>query len=138
MKKFFPVLFLFLLLTNFSSINAQAIHASSDPKIVVEKFLDMYFKGEWFEAAKTCGTEDCSTQIEIMMRKMAMDDVTDESGKCKISVDSVKIDANQTNGRVFFTKVCTGNSKPVINHVDVIKIENKWYVEYIFKRDKYF
>jgi hypothetical protein len=138
MKKFFLLLFLFLLLTNYSSLNAQSSFASTDPKVVVEKFLDMYFKGEWFEAAKTCGTEDCSTQIEIMMRKMAMDDVTDESGKCKFTIDSVKIDIGQKTGRVFFTKICTGNNKPVINQVEVVKQENEWFVEYLFKRDRYF
>lgn len=138
MKRFFPILVLFLLLSNYSNLFCQANYASSDPKAVVEKFLDLYFKGEWFEAARSCGTENCSVQIEIMMRKMAMDDVTDESGKCKFTVDSVKIDTKPTTGKVYFTKICTGNDKPVINHVDVIKLEDKWYVDYVFKRDKYF
>ena len=138
MKKFFPIGFLFFLLTNYSSLYAQVSYASSDPKSVVEKFLQLYFKGEWYEAANTCGTTDCPTQIEIMMRKMALDDVTEETGKCNFIIDSVKFDSKQTTGKVFFTKICAGNEKPVINHVDVIKQEDKWFVDYVFKRDKYF
>ena len=138
MKKFTMVVFLFLLLSNYSSLLAQPSNASNDAKIVVDKFLELYYKGEWFEAANTCGDPDCPTQIEIMMRKMAMDDVSDDNSKCKFAIDSVKIDPKEISGKVYFTKISASNSKPIINHVDVIKVNDKWCVNYVFKRDKYF
>lgn len=122
---------------SYSEFFAQTEIDYSDPKEVAEKFLDFYFKGQWFDAAKYCGAEDCQKQIEIMMQKMALDDVTMEEGKCKAVVDSVITDVSKTKGLIYFTKTCTGVEKPEKKKLNCINVAGKWLVDYVFKRDKY-
>ena len=122
---------------SYSDFFSQTEIDYSDPKEVAEKFLDYYFKGQWFDAAKYCGAEDCQKQIEIMMQKMALDDVTIEEGKCIAVVDSVAIDASKAKGIIYFTKTCTGVEKPEKKKLNCIKVAEKWLVDYVFKRDKY-
>lgn len=109
----------------------------SDPKEVAEKFLDYFFKGQLFDAAKYCGAVDCQRQIEILMTKMALDDNYTEEGTCTFTIDSLKIAPDQKTGKCFYTKKCTLIAKPIANHLDLIKVDEKWLVEYIYKRDKY-
>jgi hypothetical protein len=132
--KVFPLI---IILLNFSQLYSQTEIDYSDPKEVAEKFLDYYFKGQWFDAAKYCGAADCQKQIEIMMQKMALDDVTVEEGKCTAVVDSVVLDASKTKGKIFFTKTCNGSDKPVSKKLEIVKHGEKWLVDYVYKRDKY-
>lgn len=135
--KTLKVLSLVFILVSFSEYYAQTEIDYSDPKEVAEKFLEYYFKGQWFDAAKYCGAADCQKQIEIMMQKMALDDVTMEEGKCKAVIDNVALDPSNTKGQVFFTKSCTGVDKPEKKKLELIKVGEKWLVDYVFKRDKY-
>lgn len=128
---------LVFILLGISEFYAQTEIDYSDPKEVAEKFLDYYFKGQWFDAAKYCGAADCQKQIEIMMQKMALDDVTVEEGQCKAVVDSVVVDASKVKGKIYFTKTCNGAAKPVSKKLDIVKTGEKWLVDYVFKRDKY-
>lgn len=109
----------------------------SDPKEVAEKFLEYYFKGQWFDAAKYCGAADCQKQIEIMMQKMALDDVTIEEGKCKAVIDNVVIDPSGIKGQVYYTKTCSITDKPEKKKIEMVRIDGKWLVDYVFRRDKY-
>ncbi len=136
MKTIKTFLLVFVLIC-FSEHSAQPKIDYSDPKEVAEKFLEYYFKGQWFDAAKYCGVADCQKQIEIMMQKMALDDITMEEGKCTAVIDNVVIEPSNTKGQVFFTKTCTGFDKPVKKKLELVKVEDKWLVEYIFKRDRY-
>lgn len=132
-KIFLTVFILFNLTENYSQTEIDY----SDPKEVAEKFLDYYFKGQWFDAAKYCGASDCQKQIEIMMQKMALDDVTIEEGNCKAEIINVAIDASGIKGQVFFTKTCSSKEKPEKKKIEMVKIGEKWLVDYVFKRDKY-
>jgi len=109
----------------------------SEPKEVAEKFLEYFYKGQWFDAAKYCGAEDCQKQIEIMMTKMALDDVTQEEGKCTATIDSIKIDDSKIKGVIFFTKKCSANDKGEKRKLNIMKTGEKWLIDYVFKRDKY-
>ncbi|MDF1612999.1 MAG: hypothetical protein AB1695_07555 [Stygiobacter sp.] len=118
-------------------LSAQVKIDYSDPEEVAEKFLEYFYKGQWFDAAKYCGASDCQKQIEIMMTKMALDDVTQEEGKCVATVDSVKIDDSKIKGTIYFTKKCSASDKGEKKKLNIIKVDDKWLVEYVFKRDKY-
>ncbi|MCX7876534.1 MAG: hypothetical protein N2321_10265 [Melioribacteraceae bacterium] len=129
-------LFVFILLYTIPSY-AQIKIDYSDPEEVAQKFLEYFYKGQWFDAAKYCGAADCQKQIEIMMTKMALDDVTQEEGKCVATVDSIKIDNSQVKGTIFFTKKCSATDKGEKKKLNIVKIDEKWLVDYVFKRDKY-
>jgi len=135
--KTFKIFFVVFIIANINLSYAQLDIDYTDPKEVAEKFLDYFFKGQWFDAAKYCGVSDCQKQIEIMMQKMALDDITVEEGKCKALIDNIVIDPSNTKGQVFFTKTCTGIEKPEKKKLEMIKIGEKWLVDYVFKRDKY-
>ncbi|KAF0151356.1 MAG: hypothetical protein FD143_2024 [Ignavibacteria bacterium] len=135
--KTIKIISLVFALIGFSEYTAQPKIDYSDPKEVAEKFLEYYFKGQWFDAANYCGAENCQKQIEIMMQKMALDDVTMEEGNCKAVVDNVVIDPSNTKGQAFFTKTCSGIDKPIKKKLELVKVGEKWLVEYIFRRDKY-
>lgn len=130
------VVFLLVLISSIS-LFAQDKIDYTDPKEVAEKFLEYFYKGEWFDAAKYCGAEDCQKQIEIMMTKMALDDVTQEEGKCFATIDSIKIDNSKLTGTIFFTKKCSEKDKGEKRKLMIKKSGEKWLIEYVFKRDKY-
>ncbi|MCX6170399.1 MAG: hypothetical protein NTX65_13720 [Ignavibacteriales bacterium] len=109
----------------------------SDPEEVAQKFLELYFKGDWFGACKLCACEGSEDQISFMIRKMdEMDNVTDDS-KCTFTLDKFELDKDNLSGKYFYTKTCPGDDKPKKNHVDMKKIGDRWLVEYIYKRDKF-
>lgn len=122
----------------FIDTSAQQISIDySDPNEVSEKFLEFYFKGNWFDACKYCGTEGCEDQISFMILKMETDESRVDEGKCEFQIDSVRVDAKTNIGKCYFTKTCTGLKKPHKNHIDLKKIGDKWLVEYVWKRDKF-
>jgi hypothetical protein len=109
----------------------------SKPEEVAQKFLELYFKGDWFGACKLCACEGSEDQISFMIRKMdEQDSVTDDS-KCTFTLDKFELDKDNLSGKYFYTKTCPGEDKPKKNHVDMKKIGDKWLVEYIYKRDKF-
>jgi ribosome-binding factor A len=134
--KIFKFVFVILVFIFVQSYSQQSIDYS-DPKDVAEKFLDYFFKGQFFDATKYCGAEDCQRQIEILMTKMALDDSYIEEGNCTFKIDSVKISKDLKSAKCFYTKTCSKVNKPINNHLDMIKSNDKWLVEYIYKRDKY-
>ncbi len=135
--KTFKVFFMVFILLSLQEYYSQTDINYSDPKEVAEKFLEYYFKGQWFDAAKYCGAADCQKQIEIMMQKMALDDVTIEEGKCKAVIDNVVIDPSGIKGQVYYTKTCSITDKPEKKKIEMVRIDGKWLVDYVFRRDKY-
>ncbi|MHB8905972.1 MAG: hypothetical protein ACYC4T_06185 [Melioribacteraceae bacterium] len=109
----------------------------SDPKEVAQKFLELYFKGDWFGACKLCACEGSEDQISFMIRKMdEQDNVTDDS-KCTFTLDKFELDKDNLSGKYFYTKTCPGEEKPHKNRITMKKIGDRWLVEYIYKRDKF-
>lgn len=135
MKTIRLTLFVFIL-SGFSIIDAQPTIDYSDPKEVAQKFLEYFYKGQWFDAAKFCGAGDCQKQIEIMMTKMALDDISIEEGSCHAIVDSVVL-YNAQKGTIYFSKKCSSIDKAQLKKLDIIRKDDKWLVDYLFKRDKY-
>jgi hypothetical protein len=135
--KTFKVFFMVFILLSLQEYYSQTDINYSDPKEVAEKFLEYYFKRQWFDAAKYCGAADCQKQIEIMMQKMALDDVTIEEGKCKAVIDNVVIDPSGIKGQVYYTKTCSITDKPEKKKIEMVRIDGKWLVDYVFRRDKY-
>lgn len=131
----------FLFLVSFFFIGLSIATAQVDlskPEVVAEKFLELYFKGDWFSACKNYGLPECEDQISFMIKKMMTDDNYVEEGTCSFVIDSCVIDKSQKTAKCFFTKTCSADSKPKKNHIDLKKLdENKWLVEYIYRRDKY-
>ena len=131
-KLLFLALFLFCI-----NIAAQEISADfSNPKDVAGKFLELYFKGQWFDACKLLACEGCDDQMSYMIKKIdELDKVYDES-KCTFTIEKFELDKNNTTGKVYYTKECPGQ-KPIKNHVTMKKVGEKWLVEYIYRRDKF-
>jgi hypothetical protein len=130
---------LLFLITLLFCINAAGQEKSADfsnPQDVAQKFLELYFKGQWFEACKYLACEGCDDQMSYMIKKMdEMDKALDES-KCTFTIEKFEIDKNNETGKVYYTKECPGQ-KPIKNHVDMKKVGDKWLVEYIYRRDKF-
>ncbi len=129
--------FLFVFISfSATTLTAQEINYSN-PEVVAEKFLDLFYKGQWYDAAKFCGVTDCQNQMDIMMRKMALDDVEVINGECEIKITKIEIDPSLVKAKCFYTKTCSKANKPFSLVLNLIKTGEKWLVEYIFKRDKY-
>ncbi|MEW6702481.1 MAG: hypothetical protein AB1298_07165 [Bacteroidota bacterium] len=128
-------LILLLLFVNVPAQNVQIDH--SKPEEVAHKFLELYFKGDWYGACKLCASEGSEDQISYMIKKLVeLEDSTDESS-CSFTIDSFKIDPNQNTGKCYYTKICPWSEKPKKNHLIMKKIGDKWLVEYIYRRDKF-
>ena len=109
----------------------------SKPEEVAQKFLDFYFKGDWFGACKLFACEGCEDQISFMIKKMDEESTITDDSKCTFTLDKFELDKDGTTGKYHFTKICP-DAKPQKNHVDLKKVGDKWLVEYIYRRDKFF
>ncbi|MFA7228942.1 MAG: hypothetical protein WC061_07900 [Melioribacteraceae bacterium] len=132
-KLFFFVSFLFL--TNLAA--QQESIDFSDPEEVAGKFLELYFKGDWFGACKLCASEGSEDQVSFMIRKMdEQDNITDDS-KCSFTLDKFEPAKDNLSGKYYYTKSCPDFEKPKKNHITLKKVGDKWLVEYIYRRDKF-
>jgi hypothetical protein len=129
---------LFLIPLLFSiKIAAQDVKADySNPQDVAQKFLELYFKGQWFDACKYLACDGCEDQMSYLFKKMDELDKTMDESRCTVKIEKLEIDKDGTTGKVYYTKECPGQ-KPFKNHVDVKKVGDKWLVEYIYRRDKF-
>ena len=128
-------LFLFSLLVSTLSVFAQV--EKSQPQIVAEKFLESYFKGDWFTACSKYATGDCDNQLSFMIKTMETDDRYVDEGTCSFVVDSCKIEKDSTTAICFYTKTCSAVKKPKHNKLHLKLSDNKWLVEYLWRRDRY-
>jgi len=108
----------------------------SSPEDVAQKFLELYFKGDWLGACKLCACEGCEDQMSFMIKKMDEEGTITDDSKCTFTLDKLELNKDSTAGKYYFTKICPG-IKPQKNHVDMKKMGEKWMVEYIYKRDKF-
>ena len=118
-------------------IAAQSVSADfSNPQEVAQKFLELYFKGQWFDACKYLACDGCDDQMSYLIKKMDELDKPSDESKCTFTIDKVEIDKNSATGKVYYTKECP-DQKPFKNHINMKKVGDKWLVEYIYKRDKF-
>lgn len=130
----------YLFLVSFFFMGLSIITAQIDyskPEVVAEKFLDLYFKGDWFSACKLYGLQDCEDQISFMLKKMMTDDDYVDEGTCTFEIDSCVVDKSKNTAKCYFTKTCSADTTPKKNHIKLKKVDEKWVVEYIYRRDKY-
>ncbi len=130
----------FLFIVQFFFISLSIVKAQIDyskPEVVAGKFLELYFKGDWFNASKLYGSTNCEDQISFMLKKMMTDDDYIDEGECTFKVDSCIVDPVKNIAKCYFTKSCSADSSPKKNHVNLKKVDNKWLVDYVYKRDKY-
>lgn len=124
-----------LLIVNATLILGQV--DNSKPEIVAEKFLELYFAGDWFKACTNYSTPDCDTQLSFMLKVMETDDKYIDEGKCSFVIDSCKINKDGVTAECFYTKTCSVTLKPKKHKLMLKFMNNKWLVEYLWKRDKY-
>ncbi len=131
------VIFYFVSFLFFTNVEAQEGSIDySKPEEVAQKFLELYFKGDWYGACKLCACEGSEDQISWMIRKMdEQDNVTDDT-KCSFTIDKFELEKDGVTGKIYYTKNCP-NVPAKKNHIDMKKVKDKWLVEYIFKRDKF-
>lgn len=123
----------FLMGLNFAS--AQMDY--SQPELVAKNFLDLYFKGNWFDACKLYGLPDCEDQLSYMLKIMMTDENYVDEGTCTFKIDSCKTELKTNIAKCYFTKTCSAIGGSKKNHLNLKKVDNKWLVEYIYRRDKY-
>lgn len=64
----------------------------SKPEEVAKKFLELYFKGDWFSACKLCACEGCEDQISFMIKKMDEESTITDESKCTFTLDKFELD----------------------------------------------
>ncbi len=137
MKTRIPLITILLLILKTSSLLSQPVEIDyTKPEEVAKKFLELYFKGDWFSACKLCACEGCEDQISFMIKKMDEESTITDESKCTFTLDKFELDKDGTTGKYYYTKICP-DAKPKKNHVDMKKIGEKWLVEYIYRRDKF-
>jgi hypothetical protein len=129
---------LFLLpLVLVSTVSYFAQTERTKPEQVAQKFLELYFKGQWFEACSKYGVGDCDNQLSFMIKTMETDDRYVDEGTCAFAIDSCKIGQDSLTALCHYTKTCTELKKPKKNKLYLKFISGKWLVEYLWRRDKY-
>jgi hypothetical protein len=108
----------------------------SKPEEVAQKFLELYFKGDWFGACKLCACEGCEDQMSYMIRKMDEESTITDDTKCTFTLDKFELDKNGSTGKYYYSKICP-DAKPRKNHISLKKVGEKWLVEYIYRRDRF-
>ena len=131
------VLVSFVIFFLIGNLNSYAQADYSQPKEVAQAFLDFCLAGKRFEACKLYGAEGCNDEIEILIKQLVNKDIPLINKTCKYTVDSCKIDPSGKSAKCFFRKLCTDVSMYNEGFLTLKKIENKWLVEYLYKRDKY-
>ena len=132
MKKMIAMLLFCLGLT---PITAQTGGNTADEAAV--KFLDLYNQGKWFDACKLYATPGCDDQLSFMFKKMDTDDNYVDEGKCTVKIDTCIIGKDKNTAQCFYTKTCSGLKKPAKHVLNLVLQNGRWYVEYIWKRDRY-
>jgi len=110
----------------------------SKPAEVAQKFLEAYYSGDWYNASKVFGNADCEVQITFMVMKMESDEKYVDEGKCGFKIDTCLVDIANGTAICNFTKTCSGLKKPKKSHINLKKDGEKWLVDYIWSRDRFF
>ena len=134
--RFFIIALMFFILDVHLLLSQSAEIDYSKPEEVAQKFLELYFKGDWFGACKLCACEGCEDQMSFMIKKMDEESTITDDTKCTFTFDKFELDKNGSTGKYYYEKTCP-DAKPKKNHVDLKKVGEKWLVEYIYRRDKF-
>ena len=134
--RFLIIAFIFFILDVHLLLSQPVEIDYTKPEEVAQKFLELYFKGDWFGACKLCACEGCEEQMSFMIKKMDEESTIEDEAKCTFTLDKLELDKDGITGKYYFTKSCP-NAKPKKNHVDMKKIGDKWMIEYLYRRDKY-
>jgi len=129
------LLFLLLGILNFTIILGQVDY--SKPELVAEKFLQLYFKGDWFRACSDFCTPDCDNQLSFMIKVMETSDKYVDEGTCTFVIDSCKINKDSVNAECFYSKTCSALTKAKKHKLYLKLTGEKWLVNYLWKRDKF-
>lgn len=137
MKTRIPLITILFIVLKTSSLIAQQIEIDfTNPEVVARKFLELYFKGDWFNACKLCACEGCEDQMSFMLKKMDEEaEILDES-KCTFTLDKFDPDKDGMTAKYYFTKKCP-DTKPKQKYLNMKKVGEKWLIEYIYRRDKF-
>jgi len=123
-------------LINLSLIIAQS--ENSKPEEVAQKFLELYYSGDWFNASKLYGNSELEGQITSMVMRMETDEKYVDEGKCGFKIDTCLINDKKGTAICNFTKTCTLLKKPKKSHINLKKEGDKWLIDYLWGRDKFF
>lgn len=130
-----------LFLVSLLILNLPAVFAQGDftkPLEVAQKFLELYYSGDWYNASKLYGDAECEGQLTYMVMKMETDGNYDDEGKCQFKVDTCLVDNSHGTAICKFTKTCTTIKKQKKSHINLKKVGEKWLVNYSWIRDKFF
>lgn len=130
------MIFIFLL-SVFLAINIYPQADYSDPKDVAGKFLQLCLEGKRFVACQLYGTDGCQDQISYLLQRMIMNNIPLKNELCKYSIDSCQLDEAGNSAKCFYSKVCKNAKKNKKGFLTMIKVDDKWLVEYLYKRDKF-
>lgn len=109
----------------------------TNPESVAQQFLDLYLAGEVLQASEDYATEESVSQIEVLVKQMVMNDKPLKNENCKYLVDSCSINQVEQIADCSYKKVFSDEKKNGKGHLILKLVEEKWLVEYIYKRDKY-
>ncbi|MFA7421970.1 MAG: hypothetical protein WCZ90_19965 [Melioribacteraceae bacterium] len=109
----------------------------SNPESVAQQFLDLYIAGEVLQASEDYATEESMTQVEVLVKQMVMNDKPLKNENCKYLVDSCSVNQLEQIADCSFSKIYSDEKKNGKGHLILKLVEEKWLVEYIYKRDKY-
>ena len=70
--------------------------------------------------------------------KMESDEKYVNEGKCGFKIDTCSVNIKNGTAICFFTKTCSELKKPKTSHINLKKVGEKWLIDYLWKRDKYF
>ncbi len=130
------MLFLILvLIVNAATLLGQVDY--SRPDLVAEKFLELYFAGDWFKACTLYSTPECDTQLSFMIKVMETDDKYVDEGKCSFVVDSCRINKDGITAQCSYTKTCSALQKPKTHKLYLKLVGEKWLVDYVWRRDRF-
>jgi hypothetical protein len=73
----------------------------------------------------------------MVMREESDDRYVDE-GKCTFKIDTCIVDDAKGTAICKFTKTCTGLNKQKNSHISLKKEGEKWLIDYLWSRDKFF
>jgi hypothetical protein len=131
-KLFFLILTIFFISETF--VYSQADY--SDSKDVADKFLQLCIEGKRFKACELYGTDGCQDQMSILLQKMVMKDIPLVNNSCYYKIDSSRVNVTGDSAKYFYSKICKKEKENRKGFLTMFKIDNKWLVEYIWKRDK--
>ena len=121
---------------NLSFVSAQTNY--SKPEEIAQKFLALYYSGDWFNASKLYGNADCEGQITFMVMKMESDEKYVDEGKCGFKIDTCMVNISNGTAICYFTKTCSELKKPKKSHINLKKDGEKWLIDYLWTRDRFF